>query len=266
MILNGTQKTPIVQLSFEGSGFDGQRLFRDFWNFGAIEGRASLAVAVAAAGRNQREMIASLRGSAGVEFADGAIRGIDIASMVESVAQDILLGWSQEAGERSAFEMLRAKFKISDGIAESSDLEFLGPGLRLKGSGLADVVKGEVDFRIEPEQDAGYSGGLAMPIVVSGPWNKPKFYPDIAGILENPKAAYEALKALAGRARPEAFDDTVVKGANAGGVAGETLEGAGEEKPSQAVDLIKKQFNTNTLELMNGFTSEGPPEPVSSEQ
>lgn len=265
LILNGAQKTPIAQLSFEGSALDGHGLLRDFWNFGSIEGRTNLAVALAASGRSQREMIASMRGSAGLEFTDGAIKGIDLEAMVNSVAQNILVGWMQEPRRRSSFQLLRARFAISDGIAESSDLEFIGPGLRLSGSGLADIVKGEVDFRIEP-QDAETSAAMAMPLVISGSWDRPKFYPDIAGILENPKAAYEALKRLVGKAKLEAFDDAAPTGENAGGIAGETLKATGEEKPSRAVDLMKREYNTNTLELMNGFASDGPPEPASSEQ
>lgn len=269
LVLNGAQKTPTVQLGFAGKGVDGLRLFKELWNFTRIEGQTELAVALAATGRSQREMVASLRGTAGIRFTDGAIKGINLAGMVESVAQKILLGWMLDASEASDFQLLKANFKISDGIAKSRDLELVGPRLRLKGDGLIDLLKREVDFKIESDLSAnGKAVGFAVPIVVSGPWAKPKFYPDIAGALENPEAVYEALKTLVGRAKLDKIDDPAsVNRENAGGVAGEALsDGAEQGKPTRAVDLIKKQLNTNTPELMNGFTSESPPEPVSSEQ
>ena len=40
--------------------------------------------------------------------------------------------------------------------------------------------------------------GLGVPIVVDGSWSDPRIYPDIAGILENPQAAYEQLEQVGG--------------------------------------------------------------------
>jgi AsmA protein len=40
--------------------------------------------------------------------------------------------------------------------------------------------------------------GLGVPVAITGAWTKPSIYPDIAGILENPQAAYERLSKLGG--------------------------------------------------------------------
>jgi hypothetical protein len=37
-----------------------------------------------------------------------------------------------------------------------------------------------------------------VPIVIEGPWNDPRIYPDIKGILENPEAAYKQLQQTGG--------------------------------------------------------------------
>jgi len=268
LVLNGAQAVPTLQVGFEGSGFNALRLFTDVLNFNRIGGQTELALALAATGRSQREMIASLRGAAEIKITDGAIRGIDLEGMLESVAQKIIVGWSGEAGRTSDFQVLKASFKISDGIAETTDFELVGPRLRLTGKGLLDLPKAEIDFKVAPDLEAGNAHGIAVPVVASGSWGKPKFYPDIAGVLENPKAAYETLKSLVGRAKlDEPGADLVHGGKNAGGVAGETLSGeTGEAGPAPTVDLIKKELNTNTLELMNGFAGEAPPQPVVTDQ
>jgi AsmA protein len=269
LVLNGAQKVPTAQIAFDAEGIDSFSLFKDFWNFQRIGGTAQVAIALAATGRNESEMIASLRGTAGLSFANGTLRGINLAEMAENVAQKIVIGWQWNAGATSDFDLLKASFKISDGIAESKDLELRGPRLALRGNGLVDLLKGEVDFKIEADASNDERGRpIIVPVVVSGPWAKPKFYPDIAGVLENPTAAYEALKTLLGRATFGTFDDrSSTKGENAGGVPGEMLsDSAGQGTATQAVDLIKKDLNTNTLELMNGFAGEPPPEPLTSEQ
>ena len=33
-----------------------------------------------------------------------------------------------------------------------------------------------------------------IPVVIDGPWAEPRVYPDMAGILDNPDAAYAKLK------------------------------------------------------------------------
>ncbi|HEY7749613.1 MAG TPA: AsmA family protein [Aestuariivirgaceae bacterium] len=267
LVLNSAQRVPTAQLSFQGRGFDGLKLLGEFGGFKKVKGRTELAVALAATGRSAREMVASLRGTAGFEFRDGAVKEIDLSEMVNNVSERILTGWMQSGKEETEFELLKANFQISDGIAESKDMLLKGPKMQLKGTGIVDLLKCEIDFKVEPETAAG-NGGLAVPVLIKGPWAKPKFYPDIAGVLENPQAAYEALKMLLGKGKQEQnFNAETVKGENAGGVAGEVLEDAEDHgSPPAATDMLKKQIHTNTLDLMNSFASGSAAEPISPEQ
>jgi AsmA protein len=186
--------------------------------------------------------------------------------LMANVAQSIVVGWQEKQDFSSSFNLLKGNFKIADGIAESSDFELVSPIFSLKGQGLVDILKGEVELKVEPASEVDADTiALAVPLIISGPWDKPKFYPDIAGVLENPGAAYGALKALVDRAKKSKEKPASQSVNNAGGVAGETLSSdAGSGQP-RSVDL-KKQLNTNTIELMNGFVGEAPSEPVSSEQ
>ena len=38
--------------------------------------------------------------------------------------------------------------------------------------------------------------GLGIPVVIDGPWAEPRIYPDMAGMLDNPDAAYAKLKEM----------------------------------------------------------------------
>ena len=119
-------------------------------------------------------------------------------------------------------------------------------------------------MKIEPEFGAQ---AMNVPVMISGPWSKPKFYPDIAGVLENPAAAYEALKTLLSRTPDGAGGEGTPTAAtsNAGGVAGEALSSEADAgTPAHSVDL-KKELNTNTIDLMNGFTGDSEPETLSTD-
>ena len=61
--------------------------------------------------------------------------------------------------------------------------------------------------------------GLGIPVVIDGPWDQPRIYPDMAGMLDNPDAAYAKLKEMG----------TGLFGANAalGGLGGSATGGAG---------------------------------------
>ena len=48
----------------------------------------------------------------------------------------------------------------------------------------------------EGQGRAGDPVGLGIPVVIDGPWAEPRIYPDMAGILDNPDAAYAKLKEM----------------------------------------------------------------------
>jgi AsmA protein len=75
----------------------------------------------------------------------------------------------------------------------------------MAGTGVVDLPARTLNFRVDPQVVASLEGqggktdlqGLGVPVAVNGPWASPAIYPDIAGILENPQAAYEKLSKLA---------------------------------------------------------------------
>jgi AsmA protein len=259
VVLNGKQKVPTLQASFHGEGLDGQRLLRNIGSFTWVDGRCDLAFAFAATGRNQREMIASLRGTAGFAFDDGGVKDVDLAEIAEAVSKDIHTGWIMDRAAETKFRQLRAEFTIADGIAESKVLRVEGPGVKLSGKGVVDLLKQELDLKVDADfaAEGVHNANLAVPVVVKGPWRKPKFYPDIPGILDDPQAAYATLKTLLrdrlpGTSTGENTDDLLGRG-NDIGAEGHT-------------DLVKKQINSDGGNLMNGFAGENAPDIIPSKQ
>jgi AsmA protein len=209
---------PGLKFAFNGSDFDGRALLKDFAGFGRIEGKTSAKLSVATTGSSQAELASLLKGSAEFRFTDGAVRGINIAQMVRKLGKATLSGWDDKPEQKTDFSELSATFTIADGLAETHDLKLVSPALRVTGAGEADILRRSLDFKLEPKLVASLEGqggesdltGFPVPIIVRGPWAKPKIYPDVAGILNDPQAAYQTLQKLGVQAKAmsqETLDD-----------------------------------------------------------
>src|SRR4029079_15295799 len=129
-----------------------------------------------------------------------------VAKMVRNLGSATLSGWQSGDAEKTDFASLGASFKIAQGKAQTSDLHLNGPLVRMAGTGTIALPAQTLNFRVDPQVVASLEGqggkndlqGLGVPVAINGPWAAPSIYPDIAGILENPQAAYEKLSKLGG--------------------------------------------------------------------
>ncbi|ADZ68854.1 AsmA-like C-terminal region-containing protein [Polymorphum gilvum] len=204
---------PAVKAGFRLSGLDAHPFLTDAADFKWLEGVAAADLDLTTAGASQAQMIGALDGTARLDFADGAIRGINIPKMVRGLSIETLLGWHSVEVEKTDFSSLGASFRIRNGIAETTDLALAGPLVRMSGRGTTDMPARTLDWRVEPEVVPTLEGqapaprkkgetrdlaGLGVPIVIRGSWANPAIYPDIEGILDNPEAAYRKLEAIGG--------------------------------------------------------------------
>ncbi|MEM9634145.1 MAG: AsmA family protein [Pseudomonadota bacterium] len=211
--LNGAAATPEVEAKFSLAGLDAYPLLRDAADFEWIEGSTAINLNVTSKGGSEQALVQGLNGDANFEFVDGAIRGINVPQMVRGLSVETLLGWQKNPSEKTDFSSLGATFKIADGVARTEDLAMAGPLVRMTGKGKTDLPKQSLNWRVEPKIVATLEGqapvprrkgedkkmsGLGVPIMIEGPWNDPRIYPDIAGILENPEAAYKQLQETGG--------------------------------------------------------------------
>jgi AsmA protein len=204
--VDATGKVPVQVFRFSLSNLDAYPFLDDVAAFQRIEGKAAVSIDLATSGASQRAMVSALSGTASFEFSDGAIRGINVAKMVRNLGSATLSGWQSGEAEKTDFASLGASFKIAQGKAETRDLHLSGPLVRMGGTGTIDLPAQAINFRVDPQVVASLEGqggkkdleGLGVTVAINGPWAQPSIYPDIAGILENPQAAYEKLSKLGG--------------------------------------------------------------------
>jgi AsmA protein len=246
--LNGRGKVPAIEQSFKISGVQAEPLLIDAAKFNRLSGTANLEYAITATGTSQRQMVQSLGGKGSMLVNDGAIKGINLAAMVRNVSTAFLdTGAGQE--QKTDFAELSGTFNITSGILSNDDLKLLSPLLRITGKGTSDLPKRTVNYRVTPKAVASVEGqgaagdeaGVAVPVIIEGPWHNLSYKPDLAGLVED--IAKDPTKAL------ENIEGTV-KQIEEGGTegVGKILEGltggsGGSEEGGDGVqDKLKNLF------------------------
>jgi AsmA protein len=199
-----TTSRPAYTLHGDLAGVRALPLLSGLADFDKLDGKMQAKFTVRATGDSPREILSNLDGSAFVNFEDGAILGLNVAKMIRSLTSGTLSGWQQGKDETTDLTQLGASFRIERGQATSSDLVLVGPLVRMSGAGTVDLAAKSLAFRVEPKLVMTLEGqggaadpiGLGIPVVVQGPWNAPSIYPDMAGILDNPDAAYAKLREM----------------------------------------------------------------------
>jgi AsmA protein len=173
-------------------------------DFDKIDGKMQAKLAFRSSGASQRAIMAALSGTAFVVFQDGAIRDLNIAKMIRSLTSGTLSGWQQGQDQTTDLTQLSTSFRIDQGQATTTDLTLVGPLVRMTGAGTVDLAAKTLAFRVEPklvmttegQGSAANPVGLGIPVAIEGPWAEPRIYPEMAGMLDNPDAAYAKLKEM----------------------------------------------------------------------
>ena len=113
-------------------------------------------------------------------------------------------GWQEGKEQATDLTQLSASFKIDKGQAVTTDLNLVGPLVRMTGVGTVALDTKQIGFRVEPKLVMTTEGqgraddpvGFGIPVMIEGPWGAPRIYPDMQGILDNPDAAYAKLKEM----------------------------------------------------------------------
>ncbi|MDH3344108.1 MAG: AsmA family protein, partial [Desulfobacteraceae bacterium] len=179
-----------VQLTLKG--MQAGPLFRDVLKKDFLEGNLKANIDLTMTGDDAEQIKKTLNGNGDLLFKDGAIKGIDLAGMVNNVKA--AFGLAEKSGEtlRTDFSELNVPFTVKQGRANTANSTLLSPLIRLTASGTADLVSENLDFRVEPKFVATLKGqgdtqersGLMVPVLVTGTFTSPKFRPDLEGLLK----------------------------------------------------------------------------------
>jgi len=216
---------PAVTKTFAIQGIQARPFLTDAAGFERLEGVGRMDISIATKGRSQKAMVEALGGKGAVKFENGAIVGINLAAMARNVGSAFLNPGADKT-QKTDFAELSGTFTIDKGLLTNKDLLLLNPLIRLTGAGTVDLPARMVKYRIEPKVVASTEGqggaagaaGIAVPVIVEGPWDNLSYKPDLAGLatgaLANPTKAIEGAKGAV---------ESITKGATGG--LGNALKG-----------------------------------------
>jgi AsmA protein len=197
-----TTANPTYAMRADLTGVRALPLMQGLADFDRIDGRMQTKISVRSSGTSQRAIMSNMSGTAFVVFQDGAIKGLNVAQMIRSLTASTLSGWQESEEKATDLSQLSASFRIDKGQAQTTDLNLVGPLVKMTGAGTIDLGTKQIGFRVEPKIVMTTEGqgrvtdpvGLGIPVMISGPWGSPRIYPEMQGILDNPEAAYAKLK------------------------------------------------------------------------
>src|SRR5262245_8244549 len=199
-------RSPRHGANFDLANVSALPFLTDAIGFDYLEGRFQARLDVTASGTSMAAIVGSLGGTAQFSVEDGAVRGVNIPAMIRSLTNQTLQGWQEKGSDKTELTSLAMTFQVANGQATTDNLRLAGPLLRVTGTGAANLVARTLDFRVDPklvltlqgQGGAADPAGLGVPVVIRGAWNDPQLYPDVAGILDNPDAAFAKLKQMGG--------------------------------------------------------------------
>ena len=259
VVLNGARAVPGLSATFNLNGISALPLLTDVADFKWVSGKTNLALSVAGSGRSQTEIMRSLQGNGQFAFGDGAIEGINIPELARGIKQGRFDGWKRNDREKTDFSQLTASFNIQNGVADNRDLVMVGPLLRLTGGGTIDIGNERLDYSALPRLVASIEGqgaqieqgrGIAIPVKVSGPWERPKVKVDLERLMNDPELAQNAINEVGKALENKEELNNILKGLLGGGNQQNPNGAAPGQQGQQGQqinpnDLLKNLFKKN---------------------
>lgn len=189
--------TPTFTVKQKLTGVSVGPLLKDLADNDMLEGKGNVALDVTAQGKTVSALKKALNGTAAVDLADGAVKGINIAGSIRSAKARLgqLRGEQvQQANkaEKTDFSELKATFNIKNGVAANKDLSLKSPLLRVGGEGDINIGEDSLDYLVKASivgTTKGQGGGeladlqgLTVPVRVTGPLDAPSYKLDFAAL------------------------------------------------------------------------------------
>ena len=181
------------------AGLQTEPLLTDLAGWDRLVSTGDFEIEFLGVGNSVDAIMKSLKGNGALELGKGELRGLDIAGMLRSLDP----GYVGE-GQKTIFDGMAGTFSIAGGVVSNSDLKLVAPYLTASGAGEIGLGDRTLDYRLRPTALAAAdgTGGVMVPLLITGPWAKPRFRLDLESIARE-KMEAEA-KAAAARLEEEA--------------------------------------------------------------
>jgi len=151
-------------------------LLTDLAQYKRLDAKADLSLKLRAAGNSQAALARSLAGSGRFSFGKGELQGLDLVGMLRTLN----LNYVGE-GAKTIFDAITASFTIDKGVLSNDDLTLTAPRVSAAGKGTVNSGARTLGDTVTPTavSKADGTGGVKVPLLITGPWAKPSFGLDV---------------------------------------------------------------------------------------
>ncbi|MDO8883151.1 AsmA-like C-terminal region-containing protein, partial [Pseudotabrizicola sp.] len=223
------------------AGLAMQPLLIDLGGYDRLIGNGDLRLKFLGVGNSIDAIMRSFSGSGSVSLGKGELRGLDLAGMLRTLDTGYV-----GAGQKTIFETVSASFVIDKGVLTNNDMVFKAPYVTASGNGAVNLGARTLDYRLRPVALAAVdgSGGVMVPLLITGTWANPKFRLDLEALArerfeEQAKELEARAKAEAAAAEARARVELARKAEQELGIVrqnGESLEDAARRRAQEAID------------------------------
>ncbi len=183
--MNVRGSKPVIQAGSSLVGIRIGPLLADLTGKDKLTGTGNVKFSLHTRGLGDLEIRRNLNGNFSLSLRDGAYKGFDLAQVIREAKMAL-------KGQRPAptskvpetdFAELRGTGVIHNGVVSNKDLYLASPILRVKGNGLVDLVKEQMDYHVMAKLVGSLKGqggksmeelrGIPIPVRVTGPLSDP---------------------------------------------------------------------------------------------
>ena len=173
-------------------------LLRQFAGYERLSGRGDASLRFLGVGQSLGAIMRSLSGEGRLALGEGEILGFDLAGMLRNLDMSYM-----GEGNRTIFQALNGSFAMEAGVLRNEDLRMEASRVNVEGRGRVDLGGRMLDYRVVPIalRDPETGQALRVPLLITGPWDAPRFRLDLEGLAE--ERLREERERLEQRAREE---------------------------------------------------------------
>lgn len=214
-----------------------QPMLSDLTGFERLVGTGDLSLKFLGSGNSVEAIMRSLSGSGVLNLGAGEILGLDIAGMIRRLDA----GYVGE-GQKTIFDSLSASFDIDGGDLFNSDLLMAGPIISAEGAGRIGLGARDLEYRLRPTalRGADGSGGISVPLWITGSWAAPSFALDLESLAQ--ERLKDEAKAVEDQLKAKAAEEL-------GQIEGESLEDAAKRRLEEE---LRQGAGNLLLDLLGG--------------
>ena len=181
--LDARGDTPTLAMDESVRGVELAPMLKDALDFDKFTGVANLSAKVTAAGLDATQVKQTLNGTAVFAVQNGAIKGIDLKKMADTIAAakrdksyQKLAELTPQAGDETRFSQLGGTAQITNGVVRNNDMKIQSADLlNVTGQGSGNLPKETLSYNVTVG---------TFPILIDGPFSKLRFRPDWNAIMK----------------------------------------------------------------------------------